>query len=263
VSCYVNEIFGNLRGKEREALPDSTYLQSQVDITPQMRAILVDWLVEVAEEYRLNTETLFLAVNYIDRFLSRVTVSKSQLQLVGVTCMFLASKYEEIYAPQVDEFCYITDNTYSREDMLEMECTILGHLDFKLTAPTIKYFLRRFLVAAHADSTLEYLAGYLCELSLIDYDMLRFPGSKIAAATVMLALHTLGRPAWTPTLVHYSQYTAAQLAECVARLHHIYAQARNPSALPAVREKYAQTRFKCVSKLMHPHDLPAHVLDRS
>ena len=77
-----------------------------------MRGILIDWLVEVAEEYRLEAETLYLAVNYIDRFLSQVPVNRSKLQLVGVTCMLVAAKYEEIHPPAVDEFVYISDNTY-------------------------------------------------------------------------------------------------------------------------------------------------------
>ena len=86
-----------------------------------------------------------------------------------------ASAPRQHLVPQVDEFCYITDNTYTREDMLQMESLVLDTLQFELTAATSKAFLRRFLQAAHADSTLEYLAAYLCELALVDYEMLRFP----------------------------------------------------------------------------------------
>ena len=86
-----------------------------------MRGILVDWLVEVAQEYKLVSETLFLAVNYIDRYLSSEVAPRRKLQLVGITCMSVAAKYEEIYPPQIDEFCYITDNTYTRDEVLAME----------------------------------------------------------------------------------------------------------------------------------------------
>ena len=89
----------------------------QSDINPMMRSILLDWLVEVGLEYRLTSDTLFLSAAYIDRFLSLVDVKRNRLQLVGVTAMLVASKYEEIYAPQVEEFCYITDNTYTREQV--------------------------------------------------------------------------------------------------------------------------------------------------
>lgn len=98
--------------------PTTTYMESvQTDINPMMRSILLDWLVEVGMEYRLTSDTLFLSAAYIDRFLSLVDVRRNRLQLVGVTAMLVASKYEEIYAPQVEEFCYITDNTYTREQV--------------------------------------------------------------------------------------------------------------------------------------------------
>lgn len=123
-----------------------------------MRSILVDWLVEVAEEYRLVPETLYLAVNYIDRFLAHVPVNRSKLQLVGVTCMLIASKYEEIHPPvrrvslalvdsvficlhlaqAVDEFVYISDNTYKREEILHMEGMILNRLKFDLSVATTR-----------------------------------------------------------------------------------------------------------------------------
>lgn len=109
---YTKEIYSYLRTLEMEHRVSPHYMQSQRDINATMRGILIDWLVEVAEEYRLEAETLYLAVNYIDRFLSQVPVNRSKLQLVGVTCMLVAAKYEEIHPPAVDEFVYISDNTY-------------------------------------------------------------------------------------------------------------------------------------------------------
>lgn len=99
--------------------PMPSYMERQRDINHNMRSILVDWLVEVAEEYRLKPETLFLSVNYIDRFLSSMAVQRTKLQLVGVTCMLLASKYEEIQPPTVDNFVYITDETYRRDQVCD------------------------------------------------------------------------------------------------------------------------------------------------
>ena len=83
-----------------------------------MRAILIDWLVEVHLKFKLLQETLFLTINIIDRFLERVTLSKSKLQLLGVTALFIASKYEEIYPPELKDFIYITDRAYSKEELL-------------------------------------------------------------------------------------------------------------------------------------------------
>jgi len=86
-----------------------------------MREILVDWLVEVHLKFKLLQETLYLTVNIIDRFLEKENVMRNKLQLVGVTAMLIASKYEEIYPPIVTDFVYITDNAYSKKEILEME----------------------------------------------------------------------------------------------------------------------------------------------
>jgi len=79
-----------------------------------MRSILIDWLVDVHLKFKLLPETLFITVNIIDRFLEKQRVSKSRLQLVGVTALFVASKYEEIYPPELKDFVYITDRAYSK-----------------------------------------------------------------------------------------------------------------------------------------------------
>jgi cyclin A len=100
-------------------------MEHQSDINSAMRTILIDWLIEVADEYKLNDETLFLCIQYVDRFLSTVNVTRSKLQLLGTTCMYVASKYEEMYPPALDEFSFITDNTYETKHILRMEQIIM------------------------------------------------------------------------------------------------------------------------------------------
>jgi len=97
-----------------------------------MRAILVDWLVEVHLKFKLVPESLYLTVNLIDRYLEREQVNRQKLQLVGVTAMLIACKYEEIYPPIVKDFVYITDNAYTKEEILEMERKMLSVLDFNI-----------------------------------------------------------------------------------------------------------------------------------
>ncbi|KAL4308498.1 hypothetical protein GQ457_01G033530 [Hibiscus cannabinus] len=111
---YVSDIYEYLLQKEadpkRRPLPD--YIEKvQKDVSADMRGILVDWLVEVAEEYKLVSDTLYKTVSYIDRYLSLNALNRQRLQLLGVSSMLIASKYEEIYPPNVEEFCYITENT--------------------------------------------------------------------------------------------------------------------------------------------------------
>ena len=89
-------------------------MANQKEINDKMRAILVDWLIEVHSKFKLQKETLFITINIIDRFLEKTVVSKSRLQLVGVTALLIASKYEEIYPPELKDFVYITDRAYSK-----------------------------------------------------------------------------------------------------------------------------------------------------
>ncbi|KAL6069598.1 Cyclin-A2 [Balamuthia mandrillaris] len=255
-TSYVNDIYVNLRINEQLRRPRRLdYMTSvQKGITASMRGILCDWLVEVADEYELSSETLFLAVNYLDRFLAERRIDKRKFQLVGVTAMFIAAKYEEIYAPAVEEFVYISANTYSREEILMMEAHILNTLEFQLTAATTKVFLRRFLKAAGADLTVAFLASYLAELTLLEYSFVKYLPSQIAAAAVFLALRTLNREPWTPTLTFYTQYSIndAELQQCIQELYNMYCAMNENASLQAVREKYSHKRFHRVSTIPPP-----------
>jgi cyclin A len=138
ICAYLREMEGK---PKHRPLPD--YIEKvQSDLTPHMRAVLVDWLVEVAEEYKLVSDTLYLTISYVDRFLSVKPINRQKLQLVGVSAMLIASKYEEIGPPKVEDFCYITDNTFTKQEVVSMEADILLALQFELGSPTIKTFLR-------------------------------------------------------------------------------------------------------------------------
>ncbi|XP_050232547.1 cyclin-A2-1-like isoform X2 [Mercurialis annua] len=253
---YAPEIYSNRRVKELDQRPSTNYMEKlQHDITPSMRGILIDWLVEVSEEYRLVPDTLYLTVNLIDRFLSENFIEKQRLQLLGVTCMLIASKYEEICAPRVEEFCFITDNTYTRREVLKMERQVLNLLYFQISVPTTKTFLRRFIQAAQASYKapcieLEFLANYLAELTLVEYDFLKILPSLIAASAVFLARWTLDQSdhPWNPTLEHYTSYNASELKTTVLALEDLQLNT-NGCPLNAIREKYRQQKLKSVANM--------------
>ncbi|KAF8087590.1 hypothetical protein N665_0577s0003 [Sinapis alba] len=262
---YVTGIFDYLRQLEvkKKSRPLTDYIDKvQKDVTPNMRGVLVDWLVEVAEEYKLLSDTLYLAVSYIDRFLSLQTVNRQKLQLLGVSAMLIASKYEEITPPNVEDFCYITDNTYTKQEIVKMEADILLALQFELGNPTTNTFLRRFTRVAQEDFQMshlqmEFLCSYLSELSILDYNSLKFLPSVVAASAVYLARFII-RPKqhpWSVMLEEYTRYKAGDLRECVCMIHDLYLS-RKGGALQAVREKYKQHKFKCVATMPVSPELP-------
>ena len=158
----------------------------QKDISKKMRAVLLDWLVDVHLKFRLLPETLFLTVNIIDRFLEKVCIKRQKLQLVGVTAMFIASKYEEIYAPELRDFAYVTDSAYTKKDILKMEGIILNELEFNVTTTSPLRFLNRYSSICGMSPKCYHLALYLLELSLIDYRMVKHTPSNLACSAIYL-----------------------------------------------------------------------------
>ena len=143
VSLYAYDIFKYY--KEREGkFPIEKYISKQPQITRTMRAILVDWMVEVQESFELNHETLYLAVKLVDLYLTKVQITRDILQLVGSTSLFIACKFDERIPPYADDFLFICDNAYKKEQLFAMEIKILKTIGFDLGIPLSYRFLRRY-----------------------------------------------------------------------------------------------------------------------
>ncbi|KAL2094669.1 hypothetical protein ACEWY4_009388 [Coilia grayii] len=253
---YTEEIHHHLRNSEIKFRPKPTYMSKQPDITNWMRIILVDWLVEVGEEYKLSSETIFLAANYLDRFLSGMSVLRGKLQLVGTAAILLAAKYEEVYPPEVDEFVYITDDTYTKKQLLRMEHLLLKVLSFDLTVPTTHQFLMLYISYEPISAKTAHLAQFLAELSLLEVDpFLQHLPSKVAAASYSLANYTLNRTFWPDALYAFTGYTLAEIAPCIKDLHKLHQSAANRPQ-QAIREKYKSARYGGVSLLTPLDSLP-------
>ncbi|XP_059644235.1 G2/mitotic-specific cyclin C13-1-like [Cornus florida] len=267
---YARLIYQHLHSLEvqDERRPFPNYMETvQTDVTVSMREILLDWLVEVADEYKLVSETLYLTVSYIDRFLTEHPLSRNKLQLLGVSCMLVASKYEEITPPHVEDFCYITDNTYTKEEVVNMERNVLKFLNFEMGTPTTKSFLRIFTRAAQdngkvSDLQFEFLSCYLAEISLLDYDCLCFLPSVVAASVVFISRFIIqpDMHPWNLALQQYSGYEPSDLKDCVLTIYDLQKGIRGVS-LRAVKEKYMQHKFKCVAALPSPKEIPWSYFD--
>ena len=196
VAEYVIEIFDYMKELELETAPNARYIDHQPDLEWKMRGILVDWLIEVHTRFRLLPETLFLAVNIIDRFLSAEVVALDRLQLVGVAAMFIASKYEEVLSPHVANFSHVADETFSDKEILDAERHILATLEYNMSFPNPMHFLRRISKADNYDIQTRTLAKYLMEISLLDHRFMAYRQSHIAAASMYLARTILDRGPW-------------------------------------------------------------------
>lgn len=198
-------------------MPNPEYMTGQNEITWDMRQTLVDWLLQVHLRYHLLPETLWIAINLVDRFLSKRVVSVVKLQLVGVTAMFIAAKFEEILAPSVDEFVFMTENGYTKDEILKGERIMLQTLEFKVSNYCTPYsWMRRISKADDYDIQTRTLCKYLVEVTLLDHRFLRVKPSMVGAIGMYTARQMLGNN-WVSDVTDYSHRPLRFLAPYASR----------------------------------------------
>ncbi|XP_045775969.1 G1/S-specific cyclin-E isoform X1 [Maniola jurtina] len=204
----------------RSSLKKNPYMfDNHPNLQPRMRAILLDWLNEVCEVYKLHRETFHLTVDYVDRYLTNTdNVQKGRLQLIGITCLFIAAKVEEVYPPKIGEFAYVTDGACSTEEILLEELLILKILSWSITPITINSWLNIYMQLASEGrsakrrllgesdvginalrgytfvfpqySSLEFaVCGQLVDLAVLHVDVNKFAYSAVAAAAIAHAFN--------------------------------------------------------------------------
>ncbi|XP_038050582.1 G2/mitotic-specific cyclin-B3-like [Patiria miniata] len=244
---YAQDIFNYLKERELRT-PIESYFDQQPEVNRHMRAVLVDWLVEVQENFELNHETLYLAVKLVDRYLMKKKVTRDILQLLGATSLFIACKYDERCPPALDDFKYICDDAYERQQFIDTEMVILSLLDFDLGIPLSYRFLRRYAKCAHASMETLTLARFILEQSLMDAQFLETRDSMIAAAALLLAFKMTKTGEWDATLQHYSGYKESELMDLTRQLNSMLAATPNKQ-LMTIRNKYSHKVFYEVAKL--------------
>uniref|UniRef100_A0A7N0UIK3 Uncharacterized protein n=1 Tax=Kalanchoe fedtschenkoi TaxID=63787 RepID=A0A7N0UIK3_KALFE len=245
---YVEHLYSYYRKMENKSCESPGYMARQDDINEKMRSILIDWLIEVHDKFELMGETLFLTVNLIDRFLAEQSVVRKKLQLVGLVSMLLACKYEEVAVPAVSDLILISDKAYARQEILQMERLMLNKLQFNVSLPTPYVFMRRFLKAAQSEKKLDVMSFFLMELCLVEYEMLKFPPSLLAASAIYTAQCTLyGFKQWTKTCEWHTSYSEDQLQEC-SKLMVTFHQKAGTGKLTAVYRKYCTSKYGYAAK---------------
>ncbi|XP_044133023.1 G2/mitotic-specific cyclin-B2-like [Bufo gargarizans] len=248
-SDYVKDIYAYLKELEVQQSVRPNFLEG-MQVTDRMRAILIDWLMQVHSKFQLLQETLYMAVAIMDRFLQVYPVQRNRLQLVGVSSLFLASKYEEMYYPEIADFVYITDKTYSKAEIREMERTILDKLSFDLGRPLPLHFLRRASRCCHAEAEHHTLAKYLMELTLMDYEMVHYRPSIVAAASLCLTQKVLNWGTWDATVQHFTGYTEDNLLPVMQHIaKNVVKVNNNMTKFAYVKNKYSSRKLHWISTI--------------
>ena len=188
---YLNIIYYNLLKEEEKGIEpkaDYTYMKRQKEINDKMRSILVDWIIDVHFKFGFTDETLFMTISIIDRYLSVTQITRSNFQLLGITALMIACKHEEIDLPKIDDFIYITDNAYVKDEVIKMENDVLSKLNFEFLYPSpIKFFE---YLSFHFNFTKKHhmMGKYLMESFLLDVKNAKYKPSIISCACAYIVM---------------------------------------------------------------------------
>merc|ERR1711953_1525069 len=163
---------------------------TQTNIKPHMRKIVTDWMLEVCEDQQCQSEVFFLAANYLDRFLSRVNIKKTQFQLVASVCILLASKFSQVVPIHSEQLVIYTDNSVPVEQLRQWEMEVLNVLQWELSASTAHSFLQHFCnksTLKYSSSIVSQAAG-IAALASTEYKFILTKQSVIAAAALAASL---------------------------------------------------------------------------
>uniref|UniRef100_A0A1A9VV72 Uncharacterized protein n=1 Tax=Glossina austeni TaxID=7395 RepID=A0A1A9VV72_GLOAU len=248
VPQYAMDIFNYL--KEREsAFPIDDYMQRQVNLSKNMRAILVDWMVGAQETMEFTNECLYLAVKIVDLFLCRVVINKQKLQLLGATAIFIACKFNNRTFPLIKEFVYVCGDNYKYGNFIRMEISTLRTIGFDLGIPLSYEFLRRYSHCGRVATTTLVLARYILEMSLMYYDTVSLSDSKMAAAALFIALRMFGvDQGWNVTLEYSSGYKLTDFVKIITILNEVLHR-KPKTSLNNIREKYLDETFYEVARV--------------
>lgn len=210
---YVDEMYEEFLRKE-ESWHYPNYFDKQTELNPRMRAILVDWLVDVHLKFRLAESTLYLAVQIVDAYLAKRQTGRTLLQLVGITALLLASKYEDVEAPEISDCTYVCHETYEASQVMAMEIDILKTLEWRITKPNAHVWLMRIMSVVGADEHTRHAAEYYAQRLLLELDAFDFKPSLVAASAAWLAFGSKKARYWPQLLQDLTGYSQHQLQVC-------------------------------------------------
>ena len=251
---YLEEIYLNLLIEESNSIikPKIGYMNMQKEINEQMRAILVDWIIEVHFQFNLRQETLYMTIWIIDTYLSFHFISRKKLQLLGISCLLISCKSEEIYFPQQNKFIEVTDGAYTKDELIIMENEILKKLNFNIVFPTSNDFYNILSKLYNFNKKQYFLGKYFIESVLIDYHMIKYSPSVISAACVYLVMKYYGINGYQKLYSKFiiNEKNPEDAIKDTAKEIYILVENLSKSKLTTIKNKYGLTQFENVSEIL-------------
>ena len=250
---YLPEIYELYKSSEFNFMVNPNYMSIiQTNINEKMRAILIDWLIDVHLKFNLLSETLFLTINILDRYLEKKTINRNYLQLVGVTSLLIACKYEEIYPPETKALVYITDNAYEQKELIDMEVDILKTLNFDVTIVSIVKFIEYIKIKMNYNNFQLNQIMYFAELSIINYNMLKYSPFIIAISCSLIIDKNNKEKLLNIYDKNINDNYKDLIDECYNKLTNIAKEVyERKFNLHAISHKYGMEKYNCVSKIIY------------
>ena len=186
---YLNDIWDSFIEKEKfNNYSLDEIVNIQTDIKDTMRCILIDWIISLQNKFFRKSNTLFLTINLIDRYISKKPIHRTKFQLLGVTSLFIAYKYEEIYMKNINDFVDLTARAFDKTEILNMEKIIIDLVEFNLDLPLSNDFFDLLSTVYKFDKKEYYFGCFLLEAFLLDINCCKYKQSQIALATCFIVL---------------------------------------------------------------------------
>ena len=259
---YLNIIYYNLLKEENIELnpkPTYSYMKTQKEINEQMRSILVDWIIDVHHKFGFTDETLFMTILIIDRYCSLEQITRIKYQCLGITALMISCKHEEINVPKVDDFIYITDNAYTKDEVFEMENDVLSKLNFSLLYPSPIKFYEYLSLHFNFSKKYHMLGKYLMESFLLDLKYIKYKPSIISCACAYIVMKFFKMSNYRQSynkkfyLVDENINTipvGLGIKDCAQDIC-VFVDNINSSNLLSCQKKYAKEEFESVSTLIN------------
>ena len=185
VSEYEEDLIKELICTEKRKQFNLDKIKHQNEINSEMRVILIDWIMEMHNKFCLSNRTLFLSIKILDYYLSSYEISRYNFQLLGLTSLFIACKFEETFVPQVSNLVFMTADAYTEKDLIKMELTLLKKLNYDLDFSTSLDWLNIIRYKYNFNDDIVKKITYLIEISLLDIEIIKFSAQEIIACAVL------------------------------------------------------------------------------